>query len=53
VHGVIDRDGVFGVVRSLGYEPRPMDTLAQRRLLVEREKARVEEAKKRFVQAAC
>ncbi|MDP3439136.1 MAG: cation transporter, partial [Azonexus sp.] len=52
VHGVIDRDGVFGVVRSLGYEPRPMDTLSQRRLLVEREKARVEEAKKRFVQAA-
>ena len=52
VHGVIDRDGVFGVVRGLGYEPRPMDTLSQRRLLVEREKARVEDAKKRFVQAA-
>ncbi len=52
VFGVIDRDGVSGVVRALGYEPRPMDTLAQRRLLVEREKARVEEAKKRFVQAA-
>lgn len=52
VHGVIDRDGVSAVVRRLGYEARPMDTLAQRRLLVEREKARVEEAKKRFVQAA-
>nr|MBP5998052.1 copper-translocating P-type ATPase [Azonexus sp.] len=52
VHGVIDRDGVAEVVRRLGYETRPMDTLAQRRLLVEREKARVEEAKKRFVQSA-
>ena len=52
VHGVIDRDGVADVVRRLGYETRPMDTLAQRRLLVEREKARVEEAKKRFVQSA-
>lgn len=52
VHGVIDRDGVAEVVRRLGYEARPMDTLAQRRLLVEREKARVEEAKKRFVQSA-
>lgn len=52
VHGVIDREGVSDVVRRLGYEPRPMDTLAQRRLLVEREKARVEEAKKRFIQSA-
>ena len=52
VQGVIDRDGVAEVVRRLGYEARPMDTLAQRRLLVEREKARVEEAKKRFVQSA-
>jgi Cu+-exporting ATPase len=52
VHGVIDRDGVSTVVRRLGYEARPMDTLAQRRLLVEREKARVEEARKRFVQSA-
>lgn len=52
VHGVIDRDGVSEVVRRLGYEARAMDTLAQRRLLVEREKERVEEAKQRFIQAA-
>ena len=52
VQGVIDRDGVSEVVRRLGYEARPMDTLSQRRLLVEREKERVEEAKKRFVQSA-
>lgn len=52
VHGVIDRDGVSSVIRALGYEARAMDTLSQRRLLVEREKERVEEAKRRFVQAA-
>lgn len=52
VFGVIDRDGIAELVRRLGYEARPMDTLAQRRLLVEREKARIAEAKKRFVQAA-
>ncbi len=52
VRGVIDRIGVSAVVSRLGYEARPMDTLAQRRLLVEREKARVEAAKKRFVQSA-
>jgi len=52
VFGVIDRDGIAELVRRLGYEARPMDTLAQRRLLVEREKERIEEAKKRFVQAA-
>ncbi|MDX9737108.1 MAG: heavy metal translocating P-type ATPase, partial [Azonexus sp.] len=52
VHGVMDRDTLSDIVRRLGYEARPMDTLSQRRLLVEREKARVEEARKRFVQSA-
>lgn len=48
----MDRDTLSDSVRRLGYEARPMDTLSQRRLLVEREKARVEEARKRFVQSA-
>ena len=52
VNGVIDREAVSKVVSALGYTTRPMDTLAQRRLIVEREKERVEEAKKRFIQAA-
>ena len=52
VNGVIDREAVSKVVAALGYATRPMDTLAQRRLIVEREKERVEEAKKRFIQAA-
>ena len=52
VKGHLSRDELFGAVRRLGYEPRPMDTLAQRRLLVEREKARLAEAKQRLLRAA-
>ena len=52
VDGQLDRDAVFALVERLGYTPRPMDTLAQRRFLVEREKALREEARKRFIAAA-
>jgi Cu+-exporting ATPase len=52
VDGQLDRDAVFALVERLGYTPRPMDTLAQRRFLVEREKILREEARKRFVAAA-
>jgi Cu+-exporting ATPase len=52
VDGQIDRDAVFALVERLGYTPRPMDTLAQRRFLVEREKVLREEARKRFLAAA-
>ncbi|HEX5675306.1 MAG TPA: HAD-IC family P-type ATPase, partial [Azonexus sp.] len=52
VDGQLDRDAVFALVDRLGYTPRPMDTLAQRRFLVEREKILREEARKRFLAAA-
>ncbi|MBU0751280.1 MAG: heavy metal translocating P-type ATPase [Gammaproteobacteria bacterium] len=52
VKGHLSREELFASVQQLGYEARPMDTLAQRRLLVEREKARLETAKKRLLQAA-
>jgi Cu+-exporting ATPase len=52
VDGQLDRDAVFALVQRLGYTPRPMDTLAQRRFLVEREKVLREEAKQRFMTAA-
>ena len=52
VRSHLSREALFASVRRLGYEPRPMDTLAQRRLLVEREKARLKEAKKRLMSAA-
>jgi copper chaperone CopZ len=47
VRGHLPREELFASVKKLGYEVRPMDTLAQRRLIVEREKAaagRCEEA---------
>jgi len=52
VKGRITKDQLFETVKKLGYQARPMDTLAQRRLLVEREKARLAEAKRRLWQAA-
>ncbi|MDO8932334.1 MAG: heavy metal translocating P-type ATPase [Rhodocyclaceae bacterium] len=52
VRGQLTRDDVFALVNKLGYRPHPMDTLAQRRLMVEREKVRLAEAKRRLVQAA-
>jgi Cu+-exporting ATPase len=52
VRGGLDREALSARVARLGYVPRPMDTLAQRRLLVERERARLAESKRRFLQAA-
>jgi P-type Cu+ transporter len=51
VAGRLERDALFQVVESLGYVARPMDTLAQRRLLVEKEKERLCDARKRVVWA--
>jgi Cu+-exporting ATPase len=51
VKGHLSRDELFAAVKRLGYEPRPMDTLAQRRLMVEREKERLQLAKKKLWQA--
>lgn len=52
VRGHLSKDELFATVGKLGYQARPMDTLAQRRLLVEREKARLEAAKKKLLLAA-
>jgi Cu+-exporting ATPase len=52
VQGNLDREALSAHVARLGYVPRPMDTLAQRRLLVERERMRLVESKRRFLQAA-
>lgn len=51
VKGHLSRDELFASVKKLGYEPRPMDTLAQRRLVVEREKERLHLARKKLWQA--
>lgn len=52
VQGQLSRDELFAAIGKLGYGAQPMDTLAQRRLLVEREKERLAEAKRRLIQAA-
>jgi Cu+-exporting ATPase len=52
VKGHLPREELFASVKRLGYEARPMDTLAQRRLIVEREKTRLADAKKRLFHAA-
>ena len=52
VKGRLSREALFASVKGMGYEARPMDTLAQRRLLVEREKARLAEARARLVRSA-
>ena len=51
ITGHLDRAEVERMIADLGYQARPMDTLAQRRLVVERERARLAEAKKRAVVA--
>ncbi len=52
VKGRLTRDELFAAVHKMGYSARPMDTLSQRRLLVERERGRQEDARKRLIQAA-
>ncbi len=52
VRGHLSKDELFATVGKLGYQARPMDTLAQRRLLVEREKTRLKTAKRKLMLAA-
>src|SRR5574340_1515348 len=52
VTGMLGRGDVSAIVARLGYTPRPMDTLAQRRLVVEEEKAQLALAKRRLQLAA-
>lgn len=52
VRGHLTKDELFGTVAKLGYQARPMDTLAQRRLIVEREKTRLAAARRKLIYAA-
>ena len=52
VSGALGREEVDALVAKLGYTARPMDTLAQRRMVVEREKDKLALAKRRFKIAA-
>ncbi len=48
----LDREALFAAIARLGYTPRPMDTLAQRRLLLERERQQLAAARRQFIQSA-
>ena len=52
IKGRISREDIYAGVARMGYEARPMDTLAQRRLLVEREREHTRQAWRRFAKAA-
>ncbi|MBI4742904.1 MAG: copper-translocating P-type ATPase [Betaproteobacteria bacterium] len=52
VNGQITREDVFKLIGKLGYRAQPMDTLAQRRLIVEREKEQLALAKRRVLISA-
>jgi len=47
----LEREAIYDKIASLGYTARPMDTLSQRRLVVEREKERLRKARNRFLWA--
>ena len=52
ISGRISREEIFRLVNKLGYTAQPMDTLAQRRLIVEREKEQLALAKQRMLLSA-
>lgn len=52
VRGRLGKEQLFDAIRKLGYTARPMDTLAQRRLVVAREQARLAAARRKLVAAA-
>ena len=51
VHGQLARDEVSAKVATLGYKTYAMDTLSQRKYLIEKEQQRIVMAKRRFIWA--
>jgi Cu+-exporting ATPase len=51
VTGHVTREEVFRLIDALGYRAAPMDTIAQRRMVVEREKVELALARRRFLTA--
>lgn len=52
VVGHLTPEEVFSLVEKQGYRALPLDTVSQRKLLMEREEARIEDAKRRAIIAA-
>jgi Cu+-exporting ATPase len=51
VHGQLSKDDVSAKVATLGYKTYAMDTLSQRKILIEKEQQRIIVAKRRFIWA--
>ncbi len=51
VVGRLDRPALEARIGALGYQARPMDTLSQRKMIVERERAHVRDARRRAIGA--
>ena len=52
VRGLLNKLQVSDKIAMLGYEALPMDTLSQRKRLIEKEQLRIDSAKRRFVWSA-
>jgi Cu+-exporting ATPase len=52
VRGALPKEDVYAAVERLGYHPLPLDTVAQRKLLMDREKRHLAEAKRKAIWAA-
>ncbi len=52
VCGALPKPEIQRLIEKLGYRAHPLDTLSQRKLVMERERRRIEEARRRFVRAA-
>ena len=51
IKGHLMRNDAASIISSIGYKPNTMDTLTQRKALIEREQQRVSVAKRRFIRA--
>ena len=52
VYGVIPQEEVYEIVNGLGYKALPLDTVSQRKWLMEREEQRLNESRRRAIIAA-
>lgn len=52
VYGDIPQEDLFGLINSLGYKALPLDTLSQRKWLIEREDQHLRESRRRALIAA-
>lgn len=52
VHGQLSKDEICAKVESLGYKTYSMDTLSQRKRLIEKEQLRIDSARRRFLWSA-